>query len=98
MSDLNNPENALAKLKTLVREGSFEFAPRNKLHVTSKLAQVIVDTLSIDDFDSIGFDYNGTGDLVFVFISDDGIRYYIKFKFINSEMTVKFISFHETEF
>lgn len=98
MSDLNDPENALAKLKALVCEGDFEFAPRYKSHVTSKLAKVIVETLSIDNLDSMGFDYNGTGDLVFVFISDDGICYYIKFKFINSESTVKFISFHEAEF
>lgn len=98
MSDLNSPEDALVKLKILVREGSFEFAPRKKLHVTSKLARVIVETLSINNYSSIGFDYNGTGDLVFVFISDDGVRYYIKFKFINNNTTVKFISFHEAEF
>lgn len=48
MSDLNSPEDALAKLRTLVREGNFEFAPRKKSHVTSKLARIIVDTLSID--------------------------------------------------
>ncbi|MGO3663348.1 MAG: hypothetical protein ACTJE9_01040 [Lactococcus lactis] len=57
-----------------------------------------MDTLSIDHYNSMGFDYDGTGDLVFVFISDDGIRYYIKFKFMNSNTTVKFISFHEAEF
>lgn len=98
MSDLNSPEDALAKLRTLVREGNFEFAPRKKSHVTSKLARIIVDTLSIDHYNSMGFDYDGTGDLVFAFISDDGIRYYIKFKFMNSNTTVKFISFHEAEF
>lgn len=97
MSDLNSPEDALAKLRTLVREGNFEFAPR-KNHMLLKLARIIVDTLSIDHYNSMGFDYDGTGDLVFVFISDDGIRYYIKFKFINSNTTVKFISFHEAEF
>lgn len=95
---IDNPDKALVQMKKLVSKGNFEFAPRRKLHVTSNLAKLIVKLLSSNDFVSCGYDHNGSGDLVFVYIADDGIRYYIKFKFINNETTVKFISFHEAEF
>jgi hypothetical protein len=95
---ITNPDEALKRMQEMVLEGKFEFAPRKKLHVSSKLARIIVEELTPDDYESHGYDFNGSSDLVFVFISGDGIRYYIKFKFINDETAVKFISFHEAEF
>ena len=88
----------LNKLKSSVRNDNFEFvtrAKRSKSPVISAVAKIVVDNLVEADFQKQELDHNGSGEYIWIFISSDGIRYYIKFKFIEN-MRVKFISFHES--
>jgi len=94
-----NIKTVLNKLKKSVRQDDFEFVSRidrSKSPVISKIAKIIVQTFKETDFVKFDLDHNGSGDYVWIFISDDGIRYYIKFKFLENDR-VKFISFHEAE-
>jgi len=88
----------LNKLKNAVRNENYEFvnrAKRSRSPVTSAVAKIVVASLVETDFQKQELDHNGSGEYIWIFISNDGIRYYIKFKFIQSER-VKFISFHES--
>lgn len=93
--------HVLDKLKKLVSARSFEFVLRkdsNKRHISSTVASIVVQGLTANNFEKKELDRNGSGDFIFVFISEDGTRYYIKFKLIDDESKVKFISFHEAQF
>ena len=95
-----NVDTILNQLKHSVSKGNFEFvarANRSKSPVTSIIAKIVVKNLVEDDFQKRELDHDGSGEYIWVFISDDGIRYYIKFKFLQNDR-VKFISFHETEY
>lgn len=90
----------LDKLKNYVYNDNFEFVPRSnrtKSPVTTTIAKIVVENLVESDFQKYELDHNGSGEYVWIFISHDGIRYYIKFKLLQSER-VKFISFHEAEY
>ena len=90
----------LDKLKNSVSNENFEFvarASRSKSPVTSAIAKIVVGNLVEDDFQKYELDHNGSGEYIWVFISNDGIQYYIKFKFLQNEY-VKFISFHESKY
>ena len=94
-----NVIEVLDKLKNSVNNDNFEFvsrANRTKSPVTSVVAKIVVQNLVADDFKKCDLDHDGSGEYVWVFISSDGIRYYIKFKFLKHER-VKFISFHEAK-
>ena len=93
-----NVDMILDKLKHSVDSNNFEFvarANRSKSPVTARIAKIVVQHLALDDFQKRELDHNGSGDYIWVFISDDGVRYYIKFKFLQNDR-VKFISFHES--
>jgi len=95
-----NVDAVLNKLKYAVENDNFEFVARldrSKSLVTTKIAKIIVQHLLVSDFQKRDLDHDGSGEYIWVFISDDEIRYYIKFKFLQSER-VKFISFHESDF
>ena len=95
-----NVTEILTTLKNSVQQDNFEFvirANRLKSPVTSKIAKLIIQNLKEEDFDKRELDHNGSGEYIWVFISDDGIRYYIKFKFLENNH-VKFISFHESDY
>ena len=95
-----NVVEILDQLKKSVKEGNFEFvvrAKRLKSPVTSNVARIIVQNLRKEDFNKRALDHDGSGEYLWVFISDDGIRYYIKFKFLKNNR-VKFISFHEAQY
>jgi hypothetical protein len=88
---------ALEKLKEQVENGNYEVVPRSdrrKSPVKSSLIPIIVAALSIDDFEKYEEDRDVLGTYVWVFITEDGIRYYVKFKFIENDR-VKFLSVHE---
>ena len=90
----------LDKLKISVNNNNFEFVPRadrSKSPATTTIAKIIVESLVEDNFWKRELDRNGSGEYVWIFISDDGIRYYIKFKFLQNNR-VKFISFHEAAY
>lgn len=92
-----NVKAVLSKLKNSVGSENFEFvsrANRSKSPVTSIIAKLVVENLVVADFQKHELDHNGSGEYIWVFITNDGIRYYIKFKFLQNER-VKFISFHE---
>jgi len=87
----------LDKLKKTVRSDNFEFvsrANRSKSPVTTAIAKIVAKNLVEDDFQKHELDHNGSGEYIWIFISNDGVRYYIKFKFLQNDR-VKFISFHE---
>ena len=93
-------DEILKKLKYSVDSDNFEFVPRanrSKSPVTTKVAKIVVQHLVKEDFKKRALDHNGSGEYIWIFISDDGIRYYIKFKFLQHER-VKFISFHEADY
>ena len=95
-----NVAGVLVKLKNSVNNDNFEFvtrANRSKNDMTRVEAKVIVSTLVETDFQKHELDYDGSGEYVWIFISSDGIRYYIKLKFLQNDR-VKFISFHEAEY
>ena len=92
--------DALNTLKQSVADDNFEFVPRtnhNKSPVTSTIAKIIVSNLSLSDFSRKDIDHDGSGDYIWVFIADDGTKYYIKFKILHQNR-IKFISFHEAEY
>jgi len=64
--------------------------------VTSSIAKIIVENLKEHDFVRFDLDHDESGDYLWIFVSDDGVRYYMKFKFMENER-IKFISFHEAQ-
>ncbi|AMV68623.1 Phage protein [Pediococcus damnosus] len=92
-----NTSEALARLKYLISKNQFILVNRRASHtqaVTSSLAKVIVNQLSITDFQKHEEDRDRLNEFVWVYKAEYGEVYYIKFKFINDNNMVKFISFH----
>lgn len=87
----------LARLKYLVSRNQFYLVNRRAEHaqtVTSSLAKEITNQLSIDDFQKYEEDRNRPDEYIWMFKTDYGDIYYIKFKFIEDNQKVRFISFH----
>ena len=92
-----NKFEALARLKYLVSRNQFSMVSRQSTHatpVTSVLARLIVQQLLIQDFKKYDQDRDRPGEYLWVFKTDYGAIYYLKFKFISNNQHVKFISFH----
>lgn len=90
-------EEALGLLKYLVKHDRFHIVNRRDIMaqpVSRELAKSIVQQLSVDDFQSHERNRNNPMQFVWIFITDDGERYYIKFVFIENNSGVVFISFH----
>ncbi|GEP18886.1 type II toxin-antitoxin system MqsR family toxin [Pediococcus argentinicus] len=88
---------ALAKLKYLVSHGKFKIVNRRDspaLPVSNELAREIIRQLALDDFIKCEPNRNNPIQMVWIFKTDDGQRYYIKFLFLEEEPKVIFISFH----
>lgn len=90
-------EEALARLKYLVSHNQFHIVNRRSraaMPVSRTLAKVIVQQLSVQDFKRHEPNLNCPEQFVWIFITDDEQRYYIKFVFIHQNTEVVFISFH----
>ncbi|MDN6900674.1 type II toxin-antitoxin system MqsR family toxin [Oenococcus sicerae] len=88
---------ALAKLKYLVSKNNFILVNRRFPHaqaITSNLAKIIINQLQVRDFQKHESDRDRLDEYVWVFKTEYGDIYYIKFKFIENDRKVKFISFH----
>ncbi|MDF7683733.1 type II toxin-antitoxin system MqsR family toxin [Lactobacillus sp. ESL0679] len=87
----------LARLKYLVAKDQFCLLNRRARRaqaVTSALAKEIVKQLSIEDFRSFEEDRDRIGEYLWIFQTEYGEVYYLKFKFVENNQRVKFISFH----
>ncbi|WP_243129843.1 type II toxin-antitoxin system MqsR family toxin [Leuconostoc lactis] len=92
-------EEALALLKSLVFAGKFNLEPRKARHaspVTKQVAKIIVVDLTVTDFTKHEKDKNPRfpGEYIWEFIAKQDEKYYLKFKFVREEGSVKFVSFH----
>lgn len=90
-------EEALALLKYLVSHNRFHLVNRrDKMAqpVSRELAKSIVQQLTSSDFYKHEQNRNNPLQYVWIFITDDGKRYYIKFVFVKNNSGVVFISFH----
>ena len=88
---------ALARLKFLVSHDQFQMVQRKSrmaMPVPITLAKVIVRQLSVKDFVKHEPNRNNPLQFVWVFKTDDGQTYYIKFVFTENNQKVVFISFH----
>lgn len=97
---MNNSE-ALAKLKYLTAKNQFLLVNRRLSRaqaVTSSLAKEIVKQLTIADFQKYEADRDRLNEFVWIYETDYGAVYYIKFKFINDSTMVRFISFHVSNY
>lgn len=93
------PIFALARVKELVKNDQFLLVKRKAVHaspVTKDLAKLIIANLSINDFIKSDEDKDFPNEYVWIYETTFEIKYYIKFKFINSGELALFISFHET--
>ena len=96
---MNLLEETLAKLKYLVSENRFSLVNRRNPRaqaVEADLAKVIVQQLSHNDYKKHELDRNGSHEYVWVFKTEYGVFYYLKFKINQDTNWVKFISFHES--
>lgn len=87
----------LAQLKYLVSKNQFYLVNRRTQHaqaVTTSLAKLIVNQLSVSDFQKYEVDRDRPQEYVWVFKTAYGDTYYIKFKFVDNDRQVRFISFH----
>lgn len=92
------PVFALKWLKQLVKEDSFLLVKRKAKHatpVTRELVKVIVEELKTTDFVKVEPDRAIPNEYVWIYETDFGVKYYIKFKFLHNSKKVLFISFHE---
>lgn len=92
-----NPAEALLLLKDLVAQDKFSLVNRRAIHaqaVTSTLAKCIVTQLQITDFKGHELDRDVPDEFVWIYKTYFGEVYYIKFKFMDADSRVKFISFH----
>lgn len=94
-----NEHIVLAKVKRLVGDNRFMLVRRRATHakaVTRALAKEIIAQLSISDFRRRDFDRDDPDEYVWIFKTEFGAVYYIKFKFMkkDSREFVKFISLH----
>jgi len=92
-------EEALALLKSLVANNQFNIAFRRAQHafpVTTSVAKIIVANLEITDFEKYEEDDNArySGEYCWSFMTEQNDKYYLKFKFQNTDSWVKFVSFH----
>lgn len=93
------PAEALALLKSLVASNRYNLEPRGGAHatpVTNEVAKIIVANLEVSDFIKYESDDNPryAGEYLWVFISTQDEKYYLKFKFIETDSWAKFVSFH----
>ncbi|WP_373443647.1 type II toxin-antitoxin system MqsR family toxin [Lacticaseibacillus paracasei] len=91
-------EETLAKLKYLVNANRFDIVRRREPRaqaVAASLAKVIVRHLTVQDYKKHEQDRDFSNEYVWVFKTEYGAVYYIKFKIIDDTNWVKFISFHE---
>lgn len=82
-----NKNVALAKLKYLMAHNKFVIVNRRAKHaqaITTSLAKIIVNQLTIKDFQKYEIDRDRKNEFVWVYKTDYGEIYYIKFKFINN--------------
>lgn len=92
------PIFALKWLKLLVSENKFLLVKRKASHaspVTKEMIKLIVNDLSMKDFVKSEKDRDFPNEYVWIYETTFGIKYYIKFKFINKGQEILFISFHE---
>lgn len=90
-------EEALGLLKYLVSHDHFHIVNRRDVMaqpVSRELAKSIVQQLQASDFQGHERNRNNPTQFVWIFITDDGERYYIKFVFVENDSRVVFISFH----
>lgn len=88
---------ALARLKYLVRHDRFYMVKRRKrmaAPVSVALAKEIVMQLTPGDFVKHEHNRNNRLQYVWIFKTDYGLTYYIKFVFTENNQKVVFISFH----
>lgn len=88
---------ALARLKFLVSHDQFQMVQRRDkmaMPVSITLAKELVRQLSISDFVKCEPNRNDPLQFVWIFKTNDGQTYYIKFVFIEHYQKVVFISFH----
>ncbi|MGO5472391.1 type II toxin-antitoxin system MqsR family toxin [Streptococcus hyointestinalis] len=94
-------EELLSHLKELVARDAFYTVLRGgrKVAIKNELIKKVVPSLKVSDFNKKELDYNGSGEYIFVFITQEGMKFYIKFKFVfnKGKEKVKFISFHYAE-
>lgn len=84
-------------MKVLVRKDQFIIVNRRAHHaapVSSSVAKIVVANLTMKDFIKCELDRDESRDYIWIYVTDVGITYYLKFKFINNFHCVKFISFH----
>ncbi|MFD1421837.1 type II toxin-antitoxin system MqsR family toxin [Lactiplantibacillus songbeiensis] len=90
-----NKYEALARLKYLVSVNQFTMVTRRSMQataVTRSMAKIIVQQLQVEDFKKYELDRDRPGTYLWVFKTEYGDTYYLKFKFLDK--SVKFISFH----
>ena len=91
---------ALKSLKTLVERNQFSFVNRRAAHArteTTALAKIVIAQMTIDDFVRYVEDWGCHGEYLWIFETQFGETYYIKFKFLSNDQ-VKFISFHISKY
>lgn len=92
-----NKYEALARVKYLVACDRFSLVNRRSQSataVTSTLAKIIVQQLRLTDFRKYTADRDRPGEYLWIFKTDYGDTYYLKFKFTQQNHFVRFISFH----
>ncbi|MFC6295832.1 type II toxin-antitoxin system MqsR family toxin [Lactiplantibacillus daoliensis] len=86
----------MAQVKSIDEKHKYIFVNRRALHaraVTTVLAKLIVEQLDETDFVQRAEDWDYPGEYLWIFETQFGEIYYIKFKFVVNNL-VKFISFH----
>lgn len=93
-----HPAFVLKIVKRLVSEDHFSLVNRRANHaqaVTKAVAKMVINQLSESDFVKKEEDRKFSGEYLWIYETEFGIKYYIKFKFSSDLNWVKFISFHE---
>lgn len=94
-----NNELALSMLKKLVKQNRFEIVNRRAQHaqpISLAIARIVVAQLKLTDFVKKEKDRDRPTEYIWVYQTDVGIIYYLKFKFSSTYDWVRFISFHES--
>ncbi|WP_461244169.1 type II toxin-antitoxin system MqsR family toxin [Secundilactobacillus muriivasis] len=94
-----NKTEALTLAKYLMENDRFQISKRRAMHaqpISNALAKEIMRQLKITDFVKYEEDRNPdySGEFAWVFETQFGEQYYIKFKFKNNNTLIWFISFH----
>lgn len=93
-----HPAFVLRIVKRLVKEDHFTLVNRRSNHakaVSKSVAKIVIDQLDESDFVKREEDRKFLGEYLWIYETEFGIKYYIKFKFSSDLSWVKFISFHE---